>query len=83
MNKNQEKKKLKSAIVPYWDISVDVENSEMCLSFPNICRDLIHLKMFEEMVHTRLWLGSRQQVTLCWWNDPNIPEYLVMDKDAR
>lgn len=38
--------------------------------------------MFEDMVHTRLWLRSRQRVNLYWWgDDPKMPEYIEMDED--
>ncbi|RZC69967.1 hypothetical protein C5167_033247 [Papaver somniferum] len=53
----------RSVSVPYRDISVDVLGSKLDKqTFPNICSDLINLKMFENMVHTRLWLGNRQRV---------------------
>lgn len=83
MKKNPEKSKMKSVSVPYRDISVDVLGSKLDKqTFPNICSDLINLKMFENMVHTRLWLGNRQRVNLMWWSDdPNFLVYLCSDED--
>ncbi|XP_026429461.1 uncharacterized protein LOC113325715 [Papaver somniferum] len=84
MKNKTEGNKINKCIIPYRDISVDVVDCEveLCLYFPNICRDLIHLKLFQEMVHTRLWLGDRQRVNLMWRNgDQNWPQCLLCDED--
>ncbi|KAI3891400.1 hypothetical protein MKW92_010443 [Papaver armeniacum] len=74
---------MKSVSVPYRDISVDVVDSKLDKqNFPNICRDLTNMKMFEDMVHTRLWLSNRQMVNLMRWSDdPNYPVFLLFDED--
>ncbi|KAI3848911.1 hypothetical protein MKW98_014445, partial [Papaver atlanticum] len=59
------KNKMKqSGYVPFRDISVHLLGTELTFSFSNIYKDLIHLKLFEEMVHTRFKFGDRQMVHL-------------------